>query len=91
MPGGLHTTGQAGTPHVPATSKQYGLIIVMGGSVFNTEISSDGTQTANVLTMLVTILDTGAKGAIPTSFPSYSCFLSLLRSFNVYFIRSETL
>jgi len=91
MPGGLHTTGQAGRPHVSPTSKQSGLIIVMGGLVFKTEISSDGTQTANVLTVLVTILDTGAKGPIPTSFPSNSSFLSLLRSFNVYFIRSETL
>lgn len=46
MPGGLHTTGRAGRPDVPLTSKQSGLIIVMGGSVFNTETSPNWTQTA---------------------------------------------
>jgi len=41
--------------------------------------------------LVETILATGAKGSIPTSFPSYNSLHSLLRSFNVHFIRSETL
>jgi hypothetical protein len=45
MPEGMHTAGPVGRPHVP-TSEQLGLIIVIGGSVFNAETSSDGTQTA---------------------------------------------
>jgi hypothetical protein len=46
MPRRMHTTGQPGRYHVPPTSEQSGLIIMIGGSVLSTETSSDGTQTA---------------------------------------------